>query len=144
MKIPIQTKTISASLLYIFGLNFLWEISQMFLYQKHSDRLIDFVFVHIKASLGDVLIFIIIYIIGFFIFKNKKWFLLRKNSVYIFSAVCGFIIAVIIERYALSTGRWAYNDLMPMIPLLDVGLLPILQMILLPLFFTKILKNKSR
>lgn len=110
----------------------------MFLYQKHSNSLADFVFIHIKASLGDVLIFILIYAIGILIFKNKQWFLLKKNSIYIFSAVCGFIIAVLIEKYALSTGRWVYNNLMPMIPLLNVGLFPVLQMILLPLFFMKI------
>lgn len=49
-------------------------------------------------------------------------------------AVFGAMIALFVEYKALALGRWFYLDAMPIIPLLDVGLTPILQMvILLPL-----------
>ena len=44
----------------------------------------------------------------------------------------GAVTAVAVERIALATGRWTYNPLMPIVPLLQVGLWPVLQMTLLP------------
>jgi len=32
----------------------------------------------------------------------------------------------------LGTGRWTYNDLMPILPIVGVGVWPVLQMSLLP------------
>ncbi|EKE25247.1 MAG: hypothetical protein ACD_5C00239G0006, partial [uncultured bacterium] len=60
--------------IFIFSINFLWEISQMFLYQDHTDGFWDFIWVHIKASLGDVVIFLLIYALGVLILRDKKWF----------------------------------------------------------------------
>jgi hypothetical protein len=43
------------------------------------------------------------------------------------------VLAVIVEWNALyRTGAWAYNDRMIMVPILGVGLLPVLQMITMP------------
>ena len=47
-------------------------------------------------------------------------------------ATVGIAIAVLIERYALATARWAYTEHMPMLPLVHVGLVPVLQMGILP------------
>ena len=44
----------------------------------------------------------------------------------------GAVTAVAVERIALATGRWTYNALMPIVPLVQVGLWPVLQMTLLP------------
>lgn len=46
--------------------------------------------------------------------------------------VLGAVTAVAVERIALATGRWTYNSLMPIVPLVRVGLWPMLQMTLLP------------
>lgn len=137
------SKTIPSSLFYIFGLNFAWEISQMFLYENHTKGFADFIFVHFKASLGDVIIFTIIYVFGILIFGDKKWFLQKTIFTYPFVAIFGFIIAVSVEKYALATGRWEYGNLMPIIPILKVGLLPVLQMIFLPIISIQIIKKQS-
>lgn len=126
-------KDILKLLVFVFLVNFLWEISQMFLYRDHTTNFWDFISVHIKASLGDVIIFFIIYLLGALIFQNKKWFLEKNIYKYFIASFLGFALAILIERYALITNRWAYNDLMPIIPILNVGLSPILQMIFLPL-----------
>jgi hypothetical protein len=45
----------------------------------------------------------------------------------------GLLITIVMER--LATGlfaRWAYADAMPVVPLLEVGLSPLLQWIVLP------------
>ncbi|HLG54253.1 MAG TPA: hypothetical protein VI485_02915 [Vicinamibacterales bacterium] len=55
-----------------------------------------------------------------------------RPAMWIISATAGAVSAVIVERVAVETGRWTYNDLMPILPVVNVGLWPILQMSLLP------------
>lgn len=41
------------------------------------------------------------------------------------------VFAVLLERFALATGRWAYSDMMPIIPLIGTGLTPTVQLAVL-------------
>ena len=45
--------------------------------------------------------------------------------------VIGIAIAVAIERFSLVAQRWAYSELMPVIPMLETGLVPTVQLGLL-------------
>jgi hypothetical protein len=47
-------------------------------------------------------------------------------------AVLGAGTAIAVEWAALADGRWTYNALMPIIPVLNVGLWPVVQISLLP------------
>lgn len=47
-------------------------------------------------------------------------------------AVLGALTAVVVERIALADGRWTYNALMPIMPIVGVGLWPVAQMVVLP------------
>ena len=38
------------------------------------------------------------------------------------------LMAVLLEQWALATNRWAYSDQMPIIPWLEVGLTPAIQL----------------
>lgn len=60
--------------------------------------------------------------------KNNSWLII----------VMGIIIAVFNEWYGLSTGRWMYNSLMPVLPIIKVGLTPTLQLGLLAYISYKI------
>ncbi|MDA1169465.1 MAG: hypothetical protein O3A36_03950, partial [bacterium] len=65
---------------------------------------------------------------------------LNKKDIITLAAI-GLCIAVGIEWRALLFERWAYTDVMPIIPYLKVGLTPMLQMILLlplSMYLTKI------
>jgi hypothetical protein len=45
----------------------------------------------------------------------------------------GGMIAIAVEWVAVHLlGRWTYTAYMPMIPVLDIGLVPLLQMLILP------------
>lgn len=44
------------------------------------------------------------------------------------TAVGGVLTAAVVEQWAVREGRWTYNELMPIIPLVRVGLWPVLQM----------------
>jgi hypothetical protein len=127
--------------------NFFWEISQAFLYAPHFIGIGGLIKVHIRASLGDLLIVFLILLFDTIVFKrifSKRNFVMKRYAV---MALLGFVLAVIIEKYALTTGRWSYNSLMPIIPLINVGLTPVLQMILLPslvIFFSEKLKYNNK
>jgi hypothetical protein len=47
------------------------------------------------------------------------------------------VIQVVVELEALASGAWVYNDRMPLIPWLNVGLTPVVQMplLVLPVFW---------
>ncbi|MEK7170252.1 MAG: hypothetical protein AAB767_03120 [Patescibacteria group bacterium] len=38
------------------------------------------------------------------------------------------LFAILLEKWALATGRWAYTDAMQIIPILNVGLTPVIQL----------------
>jgi len=113
-----------------FFLNFIWEISQAFLYMPHFVGISGLITVHLRASLGDILIIFIILMLDTLIFGPVY----GKISIQRLLAMVfvGFVLATLVEKYALSSGRWVYNPLMPIIPWLNVGLTPILQMMLIP------------
>lgn len=116
-----------------FVLNFIWEISQAFLYAPHYVGIAGLLTVHLRASLGDMLMIFIILSLDAFIFDRiftRGKITIARLARIIFA---GFLLAAIIEKYALATERWSYGPLMPIIPWLNVGLLPLLQMILIPL-----------
>lgn len=84
------------------------------------------------AAFGDALIIIGIYFLIALIRKKYYWFSIRTKEEVVLLLVFGFVVAILFEKFALTTNRWEYTALMPIIPLLNVGLVPILQMILLP------------
>ena len=47
-------------------------------------------------------------------------------------AVLGAATAIVVEWAALAEGRWTYNALMPIVPVVNVGLWPVAQMTVLP------------
>ncbi len=115
-----------------FILNFLWEISQAFLYAPHFVGIAGLITVHLRAGLGDVLMVFIILALDTLILN--RIFVGEKTAVkrYLVIMLIGFVLATLVEKYALATGRWSYASLMPIIPFLNVGLTPILQMIVIP------------
>lgn len=113
-------------------LNFAWEMIQMpffegMTYDSPGNWLLCF-----RASITDALLILLIFGAGKLLFKKWDWPLklnVRKVS---FLLVAGFIIAVYFEIDALQTGRWAYSIHMTILPPWGVGLVPLLQMLLLP------------
>jgi len=118
-------------LLSAFIFNFLWEISQAFLYAPHFSGTLNFISIHLMASLGDVLLVSFILIADMFLIRRllgKEYGWKRILGL----MIVGLAVGVAVEKYALATGRWQYGNLMPIIPILQVGLAPILQMMLIP------------
>lgn len=116
--------------LVAFILHIILENAQAPLFQGYSSfaRHIPTCFV---GTLGDVAVTLFVYFIVALLKNNFSWIATLNKKDIVVLAVIGFFIAVGIEWRALLFDRWAYNDAMPIIPYLKVGLMPILQMIFL-------------
>lgn len=86
-----------------------------------------------QASLGDVAILAVLY--GLMACAAEDWIWFERLSPWrlFLLAALGFLVAVLIEQRALSTGAWSYRPTMPRVPFLDAAWPPVLQMILIPL-----------
>jgi len=115
-----------------FFLNYLWEMLQMPFYVGMSFSDLQSWLMCARASLGDVVIVLFIFILGRLIFKSWDWVYHLNLRKIIYLIFIGFSIAIVIELISLKYHRWAYSEMMPVIPKIDVGIIPVIQMILLP------------
>ncbi len=109
-----------------FVLNWFWETAQMFAFElgTGNDRIRVFMFCTL-ASIVDALVTVGIYEL------LKKIGITNRTAFYSLAAAFGAILAVGFELLALRFELWNYNRMMPVIPILGTGFLPIVQLILL-------------
>ena len=113
-------------------LNFLWELGQSTLYLPPS-RLQDTWWHCFKASLGDGLLVGMIYVVCAIVFRENDWYQRIRASHYLTIVATGLAVSVLVEWAALLKHRWVYAATMPLIPGMQIGLVPVAQMIVLPL-----------
>ena len=95
------------------------------------------------ATFGDANIVVIIWLIGLLFFRDIWWFK-RGSLIRVLLIIgLGFGITVLLELHALKINRWTYSTLMPVIPILEVGISPILQMTILPLSAFYLVNKKA-
>jgi hypothetical protein len=96
-------------------LNWIWEVAHSFLYLDYQGGPITS-FILFRSAVADaVMVLVLVWI-------SQK---IKRPS---FVIIGGLILAVIIEIWALKTGRWTYSPLMPIIPFLGTGLTPTIQL----------------
>lgn len=117
-----------------FGLNMLWELAQVFAFSSLADASAFEVFILVMiASIADAFITLAAYLVVAFIRRERFWWKAVRAMDFLIFAIVGAVSATLIETVALSRGIWTYGEYMPVIPLLEIGLLPFLQLtILLP------------
>ncbi len=115
-----------------FFLNLIWENAQAPLYAGYGSFLQHFL-ACLRAVAGDVIITLLLFGAAALVNNGTRWMRQWSLPTAALIGAAGALIAVLIELHALRTGRWSYTTSMPLIPLLNVGLLPVLQLALLPL-----------
>jgi hypothetical protein len=105
-----------------FVLNAVWENLHSVFYDNYMGGEIT-QFILLRASFWDaiIVVFITLPFIFYLPLKNKSWLII----------LAGIVVSIFIEYWGLGTGRWAYNSLMPIIPLFGIGLTPAIQLGLL-------------
>lgn len=117
-----------------FLLNLIWENLQAPLYGYSYGKFLQHFGMCFWATLGDVIFIIVLYFIVARLRNDRSWFKKIKAQDLAIIIPLGFIAPIIWEKLALSLSLWHYTSAMPIIPWLNVGLAPILQMLILPLF----------
>lgn len=112
-----------------FAVNLIWEINQMpYFAGKPGDTYAEGIFYCSLASIIDGLTVISIYFVASKIVKYKNF------GFYLLTAIFGALCAVVFENIAFYLKWWSYKESMPVVPLIDVGVLPFIQLIsLVPL-----------
>lgn len=119
--------------LFAFLFNTAWEILQIPLYKEVVYSLNHILFC-VLASVADAIMVLLFYFGFSLIYKNPLWIRKINPTKILFLIIAGGIGAVLAERRHLSIGTWSYAASMPIIPVVNVGLSPILQFMILPLF----------
>ncbi|MBI4128719.1 MAG: hypothetical protein HY460_01595 [Parcubacteria group bacterium] len=102
-----------------FFLNLVWENAHRMLYSHYRGESVS-EFILVRAALVDAII-----ILGIIVFL-ALFPRYAANSIPVF--IAGLVVAIVLERWALATDRWAYAPEMPVIPFLNTGLTPTFQL----------------
>lgn len=132
-----RAATVVVVVAWALPLNYVWELAQSPLYVG-MDTLRESWWHCLVATMGDALLVLLILAAGWAVFGESDWFVRRGVAGVAFSAAFGAIVAILVEWAAVSTGRWSYTPHMPLIPGLDLGVFPVLQMALLPALIFKV------
>ncbi|MDP4007588.1 MAG: hypothetical protein Q8P68_00165 [Candidatus Peregrinibacteria bacterium] len=137
-------------LIGFFGINFLlhliWENAQAPLFVGHESFWQHFPPCFFATATGDMIFTLIIYIVLALINKNFWWIFSKKAYknpyTWIAAIAVGILLAVLFELWAVYIDfRWIYGA-MPIIPIIHVGLTPVLQMVFIPILSIKIFEMK--
>jgi hypothetical protein len=125
-------RTIATVFVFAVIINYPWELAHSPLYEGMGDfslaRWHCFV-----AGLGDGLLVLLIFGAGWVALRRSDWFVNPGRRGYFVMLTFGLVIGVGVEWTAvLVMERRAYAPRMPVIPIFNVGLTPVAQMLALP------------
>ncbi len=126
-------------------LNYPWELAQAPLFAGHEN--FAAIWWHcFVASLGDGVLVLLIYAIGWLAWRRQNWFERLGARGYALMLASRLTIAVAVESIAVHVlQRWTYLPAMPQLPVIDIGIVPIVQMLVLPpLIFRIVAARTSR
>lgn len=117
-----------------FLAHFVWEMIQVPWFAGMAEASHgSVVWLCIRATGGDVLILLSSFWLASIIVGNRRWLMEGDLKPAVILVATGLVVTIVLEW--LATGpleRWVYADSMPIIPLVNVGLAPLLQWVLLP------------
>ncbi len=79
------------------------------------------------ASVADTVMVLLIYYAFGLIYKSSLWIKHLNYIRVILLVLTGCVGALLMELRHLHSGTWGYKQTMPLIPFVDVGVLPVLQ-----------------
>jgi hypothetical protein len=120
----------------LFGLavvvNYPWERAQSRLYVLPGGVDVHW-WMCASASVVDGLLVLLLFRIGWLVTRQRDWYLRPGVRGYAILLLSGAVVSIAVEWIGIYGAHWwAYSPRMPIVPLLDVGLAPLAQMLVLP------------
>lgn len=125
----------------------LWEIAQFPLYDVwHQNNWSYILFGLAHCTFGDLLILLVLYEIIALLNSNRAWY--AANG----ALVNGLLFTLLGVSYTIYSeimnvrikGTWGYTELMPIVPIVDIGGMPFLQWLLIPPVILWLMRFTSR
>lgn len=127
--------TLRRYMAFVAGANLVWEFAHMPLYTLwETGTRGEIIFAALHCTGGDVLIALSAVMLALFLAGTPAWPMMSGRRVVALTLAFGLAYTLFSEWLNIEVrGAWAYRDLMPVIPLIDAGLSPVLQWIAVPL-----------
>jgi len=133
---------------YSFLLHLLWENAQAPLYEEFTDDVPGHLWACFYATAtGDMAFSVTLFFVLAVVHRDIWWAARRMNyrhpATWILPPLIGVLLVVAFELWAIYVvHRWTYG-LMPIVPIVRVGLTPVLQMIVVPTVTLLLCMRKS-
>ena len=121
-------------LVFVVGMlvNYPWELAQSPLYEGMTDFWVVLRHCFVAALVDGVLV-LAVFAVGVIVFRRSDWIVQPGARGYVVMLVAGLLIGVLVEWLGIHIARrWAYAPSMPLIPGINLGLVPVMQMLVLP------------
>lgn len=127
--------TLRRYMAFVAMANLLWEFAHLPLYTLwETGTRSELVFAAVHCTGGDILIALGTLVLALVLVGNPAWPAAGMARVITLTVALGLAYTVFSEWLNIEIREaWAYRDLMPVIPLIDAGLSPVLQWIVVPL-----------
>lgn len=114
--------------------NLVWEFAHMPLYTIwETGTASELAFAAVHCTFGDILIALSAVMLPLFLLRTDVWPAVGYRRVAALTVLLGLAYTLFSEWLNIEIREaWAYRDLMPVIPLLDAGLSPVLQWLVIP------------
>lgn len=121
--------------MYSFLVHFLWEMLQTpFFADMPAMAHWPATLFCLRAAIGDAGIAVAAFLAVAMLKRDRGWFLAPSVATIPVFLVLGIVATVALELHAVYWAqRWSYSSLMPIMPILGVGLVPLAQWIVVPL-----------
>lgn len=121
---------------FLFSLigHLLWEVAHIPLYTIWTEGSADeIIFAIVHCTGGDLMIAFSTLLLALFLFGRAEWPEQRSVPVLLAAVVMGVGYTIFSEWLNIVVREaWAYRDIMPVIPIMDAGLTPFLQWLVVP------------
>ena len=128
---------------FSFLLNFSWEALQTPFFDDKGADINTIIWYRFHCTIGDIFITLGCFWLVSLIFRSRTWFLNptpKKISLFIALGISYTLFSEI--KNVSLVESWGNSDIMPVIPYIGVGLIPLFQWAIVPLLLVFIVKRQ--
>lgn len=131
---PEWLRVLRRYMLFSAVLHLIWEIGHIPLYTIWLQGTWgDIAFAIVHCTGGDILIAMSTMLLSLFLVGNAAWPFERVRRALIMAVAFGVAYTVFSEWLNIVVrAAWAYRNIMPVVPIVDTGLTPLLQWVIVP------------